>query len=310
MNKEKISNFIKRSIGEADFLFCGISESAFLSEDADNLENWLKKSCHGRMLYMENNFDKRLNPSLLVDGAHSVISVAYNYYTQKELNPKGYKIAKYAFGEDYHEVIKKKLKQVVEEKLIPEIGNFTYRIFVDSAPVMERSWARRSGLGWIGKNSLLLNKNYGSYFFLAEIISDLKLNYDFPLKTDHCGTCTRCIDACPTQAIIAPKKIDSRRCISYLTIELKGEMENLFKGKLDNWIFGCDICQNVCPWNRFSIPHSEPLFEPSKFLLDMNKENWKNLQEETFKKLFKKSPIKRTKYSGIMRNISSNNNSA
>lgn len=302
MNKEQLTQFIKQKSQELSFLDCGISKSGFLEEEAPRLEKWLKEGNQGKMSYLENHFDKRLNPSLLVDGAKSVISFSYNYYPSETQKSDTYKIAKYAYGEDYHIVIREKLEFLIH--LIKEkVGDFSYRVFTDSAPVMERAWAKKSGLGWIGKNSLLLSKQKGSFFFLAEIICDLELEYDSPFKTNHCGSCTRCIDACPTQAIISEKVIDSRKCISYLTIELKDEIGEEFKGKMKDWIFGCDICQDVCPWNRFSKPNTESRFQPSSDLLDFTYKDWEDLEEETFRKIFKHSAIKRAKYSGLKGNI-------
>lgn len=302
MNKEQLTYFIKEKAKEYSFIGCGISRSRFLEEEAPKLEKWLKEGYHGNMKYLENNFDKRLNPGLLVDGAKSVISFLYNYYPQEKQNTESYRIAKYAYGEDYHLVIRKKLQKFVEE-IQDKIGQFSYRVFTDSAPVMERTWAQKSGLGWIGKNSLLLSKQKGSFFFLAEIICDLELNYDEAFPTNHCGSCTRCMDACPTQAIISERVIDSTKCISYLTIELKDQIGEEFNGKLKDWIFGCDICQDVCPWNRFSIPHTEDKFNPHPDLLSYTKNDWNDINEEAFKILFKNSAVKRTKFSGFQRNI-------
>ena len=254
------------------------------------------------MKYLENNFDKRLDPRLLVDGAKSVISLSYNYFPQESQENDTYQLAKYAYGQDYHHVIKNKLKTLMEY-IHEEIGEVGGRVFTDSAPIMERAWAQKSGLGWNGKNSLLIQKNLGSFFFLAEMILDLDLEYDEEFKSDHCGSCTKCIDACPTQAILPGNTIDGSKCISYFTIELKNELPSDQKGKFDNWMFGCDICQDVCPWNRFSKPHSEPLFNPHPDLLQMTKSDWKEITEDVFKKVFQKSPVKRTKYSGITRNI-------
>ncbi len=284
-------------------MFCGISKAGFLEEDAPRLENWLKNNMHGEMQYMENHFDKRLDPRLLVDGAKSVISLALNYYTdQKQDDLSGPKISKYAFGEDYHFVIKEKLKQLLQ--LINEqIGEVGGRAFVDSAPVLDKAWARKAGLGWIGKNSNLLNKKTGSFFFLAELIVDIDLEYDIAPTTNHCGTCTNCIDACPTEAIVAPYVVDGSRCISYLTIELKNELPQEFKGKMDNWMFGCDVCQDVCPWNKFSVLHQEPAFTPHSDLLGLKKADWEEITDDVFQKVFKNSAVKRTKIKGLKRNI-------
>ena len=283
------------------FDYCGIAEATFLEEDAPKLEEWLNKNYQGKMSYMANHFDKRLDPRKLVDGARSVISLAYNYFPPRTLSEAddALKIAKYAYGEDYHFIIKDKLKEFLAH-LEEEIGEINGRAFVDSAPVMERQWAQKSGLGWKGKNSLLLNKSSGSYFFLAELIIDLPLIYDAPSAKDYCGTCTKCIDACPTDAIIQDNLIDSSKCISYLTIELKDAIPNTFKGKMKNWVFGCDICQDVCPWNRFSKPHQEEVFLPHP---DLEKTAWEEMTKETFNKVFKRSALKRTKWEGFQRNI-------
>lgn len=255
------------------------------------------------MSYMENHFDKRLDPTILVPGAKSVISLIYNYYPKKDLaKPNEFKVAKYAYGEDYHTVVKDKLKNFLS--LIQEnVGEIHGRAFVDSAPVMERAWAKRSGTGWIGKNSLLLNRGMGSFFFLAELIIDLELEYDGPMK-DYCGSCTACMDACPTDAIPQPYVVDGSKCISYFTIELKEEIPNDVKGKFENWIFGCDICQDVCPWNSFSKPNNESRFDPHRGLEGMTKEEWTEITEDVFEKLFKNSAVKRPKLSGLKRNIS------
>ena len=296
------TSIIKNKAREFGFDFCGVSKAEFLEGEASNLEQWLAKNYHGKMAYMANHFDKRLDPRLLVPGAKSVISLVYNYYPSKEVNGKDrFKIAKYAYGDDYHLVIKKKLKSFFEELKV-EIGQFEGRVFVDSAPVMERQWAAKSGLGWIGKNSLLLNKNMGSFFFLAEVICDLELTPDGIVK-DHCGTCTKCIDACPTEAIVGNSVIDASKCISYLTIELKEEIPSEFTGKMEDWIFGCDICQDVCPWNRFSKPQNEPDFSPSMEWANFSKSEWVEMTEEVFRKVFKKSAINRSKYAGLKRNI-------
>lgn len=301
VNAEKWAKIIKDKAKEKGFDSCGISKAEFLQADAPRLENYLKNNFHGKMSYLENHFDKRLDPRLLVEGARSVISLRYNYFPEKELD-FGYKISKYAYGQDYHEVIKEILRELVAE-LQEEIGDFHCRIFVDSAPVLEKSWAEKSGLGWIGKNGLLISKKSGSFFFLAEMICDLELLSDEPLSKDFCGSCTRCIDACPTQAIVQNKVIDGSKCISYLTIELKGEIPSDFSRKFDHWIFGCDICQDVCPWNRFSLIHDEKKFLPTEGLKKMEKSDWKDLTQEIFSEIFKKSAVKRTKFSGLMRNI-------
>jgi len=284
------------------FSFCGISKAEFLEEEAPNLEAWLKRGYQGKMQYLENHFDKRLDPTKLVPGAKSVVSLVYNYYPQKDLiGENKLKIAKYAYGEDYHLVIKDKLK-IFLDKIQEEIGEVHGRVFVDSAPVMERQWAAKAGVGWIGKNSLLLNKDLGSFFFLAELILDLELEPDGPAK-NYCGTCTACIDACPTDAIHDPYVIDSTKCISYLTIELKDSIPDEFKGKMENWIFGCDICQDVCPWNRFSKPHAETKFNPTGQWPDFTHEDWKELTEEIFERNFGKSAVQRTGFEGLKRNV-------
>jgi epoxyqueuosine reductase len=301
--KTKYSNWIKQKALEQGFQYCGIAKAEFLKDEAPRLEKWLNQGMHGKMAYMENHFDIRLDPGKLVEGAKSVITLLYNYFPKEDLAKDGeYKIAKYAYGVDYHFVVKDKLKHLFEI-IREEVGNVNGRVFVDSAPVLERVWARKSGLGWIGKNSLLINKESGSFFFLAVIILDLELEYDGPIK-DYCGTCTRCIDACPTEAIPAPFIVDGSKCISYFTIELKENIPSEFKGKFDNWAFGCDICQDVCPWNRFSKPHSEPAFDPNSKIKDFKKKEWEELSQELFNEIFKKSPIKRSKFEGFKRNIS------
>lgn len=302
MSKSENTKLIRSLSSELGFSFCGISKAEFLEEEAPRLEEWLKRGYAGQMHYLEKNFDLRLDPRLLVPGSKSVVSLGYNYFPEKDLAQNGsLKIAKYAYGEDYHFVIKDKLKIFIE-RLQEQTGEITGRAFVDSAPVHERVWAKRSGLGWIGKNSLLLNKSMGSFFFLAELIIDLELEYDGPVK-DYCGTCTACMDACPTDAIPQPYVVDGSKCISYLTIELKDEIPVEQEGKFENWIFGCDICQEVCPWNRFSKPHQEKRFLPHPDLEKMSTSDWKEITEEVFQKLFKKSAVKRTKLSGLKRNI-------
>ncbi len=295
------TQFIKKEAKRLGFDFCGISKAGFLEEEAPRLEKWLKESMHGQMKYMENYFDKRLNPKLLVDDAKSVISLLYNYYPSEQQIERAPKISKYSFGEDYHEVIKTKLNEFLQSIKI-KIGNINGRAFVDSAPVMDKVWAAKGGLGWVGKNSNLINKQQGSFFFIAELIIDVELVYDGPLK-DYCGTCTRCIDACPTDAIVSPYTIDGSKCISYLTIELKESIPTEFKSKMDNWIFGCDVCQDVCPWNRFSKEHQEPLFKSQNGLLNYTETDWQEMTEVTFNIIFKQSAIKRTKFKGLKRNI-------
>ncbi|WP_196895063.1 tRNA epoxyqueuosine(34) reductase QueG [Aureivirga marina] len=300
--RETYSQLIKQEAERLGFTACGIAKATFLEEEAKNLETWLKNGYHGEMKYMENHFDKRLDPRLLVEGSKSVISLAYNYFPKEQQNPDSYKIAKYAYGQDYHHVIKDKLRQLMQF-MNEEIGEINGRAFTDSAPVMERSWAKKAGLGWTGKHSLLIQKKAGSFFFLAELIVDIELAYDHPFETDHCGKCTRCIDACPTQAILPNNTIDGSKCISYFTIELKDNLPTEMKGKFDDWMFGCDTCQDVCPWNRFSTPMNEPLFEPHPDLLTMKYQDWEEITEEVFRKVFKKSAVKRTKYTGLQRNI-------
>lgn len=296
------SQLIKQKAEKFGFQSCGISKAEFLEEEAPRLEAWLNKGYHGEMKYMENHFDKRLNPTLLVDGAKSVISLSYNYFPKVKIDEiNNFKISKYAYGEDYHEVIKDILKNMVAE-LQEEIGEFGFRVFVDSAPVLEKAWARKSGLGWVGKNANLITKKHGSFYFLAEIICDLELEYDLAV-TDHCGSCRACIDACPTQAIVSDRIVDGSKCISYATIELKNEIPDYFNGKMDDWMFGCDVCQDVCPWNRFSAPTLQEKFAPNFQKLNFRKNEWKELTQELFSEIFKKSAVKRTKFSGLMRNV-------
>ncbi len=296
------SQLIKELAEDAGFLHCGISKATFLEEEAPRLESWLKQAMHGQMKYMENYFDKRLDPRKLVPGAKSVITLLYNYYTPaKQLDPEAPKISMYAYGEDYHFVIKRKMRTLIE-RIREMIGDVDGRAFVDSAPVLDKAWAVRSGSGWMGKHSNVLRKQEGSYFFIAELIIDLELQADAPV-TDHCGKCTACIDACPTGAIIRPYTVDGSRCISYFTIELKDAIPQEFKGQFDDWMFGCDICQEVCPWNRFSKPHTEPAFEPHPDLLGMTRNEWVELTKDVFNQLFRKSAVKRTGYEGLKRNI-------
>ena len=296
------SQLIKQKAEKFGFQSCGISKAEFLEEEAPRLETWLNKGYHGEMKYMENHFDKRLNPTLLVDGAKSVISLSCNYFPKVKIDEiNNFKISKYAYGEDYHEVIKDILKEMVAE-LQKEIGEFGFRVFVDSAPVLEKAWARKSGLGWVGKNANLITKKHGSFYFLAEIICDLELEYDLAV-TDHCGSCRACIDACPTQAIVSDRIVDGSKCISYATIELKNEIPDYFNGKMDDWMFGCDVCQDVCPWNRFSAPTLQEKFAPNFQKLNFRKNEWKELTQELFSEIFKKSAVKRTKFSGLMRNV-------
>lgn len=280
---------------------CGISKAGFLEQEAPRLEAWLNQNRHGQMQYMENHFDKRLDPTKLVEGSKSVISLLLNYYPSKLQRDDAYKISKYAYGTDYHFVIKDKLKELLH-CIQQTVGNVHGRAFVDSAPVLDKAWAAKSGLGWIGKHSNLLSKQAGSFYFIAELIVDLDLEYDTPV-TDHCGSCTACIDACPTQAIVEPYKVDGSKCISYFTIELKNEIPSSVSGQFDDWMFGCDVCQDVCPWNRFSKAHKEPLFDPHPQVLSNSKKDWEEVTKEVFSEIFKKSPLKRTKFEGLRRNI-------
>lgn len=301
LSQIKYTAMIKAEAERLGFMSCGISKAGFLEEEAPRLESWLRNNMHGEMKYMENYFDKRLDPTKLVEGSKSVISLLLNYYP-KEFQKEGtYKLSKYAYGTDYHFVIKDKLKDLL--KFIQmEIGEVDGRAFVDSAPVLDKAWAARSGLGWIGKNTNLLTKQVGSFYFIAELIVDLELEYDTPV-TDHCGSCTACIDACPTQAIVEPYKVDGSKCISYFTIELKEELPAHVSDKFNDWMFGCDICQDVCPWNKFSKSHNEPLFDPHPELLDFERKDWEDITRETFNEIFKRSAVKRTKFEGLKRNI-------
>lgn len=298
------STLVKQLSARHGFFFCGISKAEKLENEARQLEQWLNQNLHGKMAYMSNYFDLRTDPRLLVPGARSVISLAFNYFPPHEKafdDPEALKISRYAQGEDYHKVVRRRLKALVAE-LRSSIGDFDGRVFVDSAPVLEKAWAKRSGIGWLGKHTNIINKEQGSYFFLAEIISDLELAPDGAIK-DYCGTCTRCIDACPTDAIFEPYKLDASKCISYLTIELKEAIPDSFKGKMENWIFGCDICQEVCPWNRFSRPHKTPEFLPKAELQQMNNQDWLEITAEVFDRVFEKSAVKRTKLEGLKRNV-------
>lgn len=297
------THHIKQEANRLGFSFTGIAKAAQLQQEARQLEHWLNQGYHGKMAYMEQHFDKRIDPTKLVEGAKSVITLMYNYHTDsQQQDPNAPKIAKYAYGEDYHHVIKQKLYALLHF-IQTEIGEVQGRCFVDSAPVLERQWAAKSGLGWTGKNTLLIHPKAGSYFFLAVLILDVELESDHPIK-DYCGTCTRCIDACPTNAI-SPEGylLDASKCISYLTIELRDVIPNTFKAQMENWMFGCDICQEVCPWNRFSKPHEEPAFEPHPDLLTMNAADWQAMTIEIFQKIFQKSAVKRVKYEGLKRNI-------
>lgn len=300
---EKNTAFIREEALKLGFDFVGFSEATFLAEDAKRLENWLKNDRNAKMSYMGNYFDKRTDPRKLVEGAKSIVSLLYNYHTaDKQKDPEAPKLAKYAYGVDYHFVVKDKLKQLFQS-IQEKIGEVGGRYFVDSAPVLDRAWARESGLGWIGKNSMLINKQKGSDFFIAELILDLPLVYDDPIK-DYCGTCTKCLDACPTDAILPNRQVDANRCISYLTIELKDDqLPDKFADQMNNWAFGCDICQDVCPWNRFGEANKEPLFQPKEELMDLKAEAWFEMDKSEFNQLFKKSAVKRTKFSGLMRNL-------
>lgn len=303
MNIADQTQLIKATAANAGFSFCGISKAAKLDEEAIALEKWLSQHRHGKMQYMEKYFDMRIDPTLLMPGAKSVISLMYNYFTTNNPTEKSqFKISKYALGDDYHEVIKNKLRSLIEV-LQHNIGDFHARIFVDSAPVLEKAWAKRSGIGWQGKNTNLINPKAGSFYFLAEIITDLEFAYDGPIK-DYCGTCTACVDACPTDALHDPYFIDASKCISYLTIELKDALiPEKFKPQMEDWIFGCDICQDVCPWNRFSTQHAEQKFDPSEKLMGLKSDGWMEMTEEIFKEIFKHSAVKRTKFEGLKRNI-------
>lgn len=304
MSPSAYTRIIKEAAQRLGFNYCGIARADFLEEEAPRLEQWLAQNMHGKMHYMEKWFDLRLDPRKLVSGAKSVVSLLINYYPDEStLSQTAPKISRYAYGKDYHVVIKDKLKILLEE-IQEKIGEVNGRCFVDSAPVLEKAWAAKSGLGWIGKNSNLINKKNGSYFFIAELILDLELEYDLPV-TDYCGSCTRCVDACPTDAIIKPNAVDGSRCISYFTIELK---ENFpispdMKGKFEDWVFGCDVCQEVCPWNRFAKPHAESNFKPSPEMQQLKKSEWKEITEEVFKKVFGKSAVKRAGYKGLKRNL-------
>ena len=301
MRTDQNTTIVKRLARELGFSFCGISKAGFLEEEAARLEAWLKKGMHGEMGYMANHFDKRLDPTLLVPGAKSVVSLLFNYFPEKKQSEGTPGISKYAFGEDYHDVVKDRLKRFIS-LLNEEIGQVEGRAFVDSAPVLDKAWAKKSGLGWIGKNANLINKSHGSFFFIAELIIDLELEADGPVK-DYCGTCTACIDACPTEAIVQPYVVDGSKCISYLTIELRNAIPEEFKGKMDDWAFGCDICQDVCPWNRFSKPHNEPRFSPHEDILNLSKQEWLEMTADVFEDRLKKSPLRRAGFDGLVKNL-------
>ena len=300
-NKKHYTELIKNEAKRLGFISCGVNRAEFLEDEAPRLEKWLKMNMHGEMKYMENYFEKRLDPSKLVGDAKSVISLAYNYYPKDLQNKEAPKVSKYAYGMDYHYVIKEKLiffLSFIKDK----IGDVNGRAFVDSAPILEKAWAAKSGIGWVGKNSNLITKQVGSFYFLAELIVDLELDYD-GIESDHCGECTACIDSCPTQAIVEPYVVDGSKCISYFTIELKENIPNEFKEKFEDWVFGCDICQDVCPWNKFSKPHKEPLFQSTSELMKMSRDEWNEITKETFNKIFKNSAVKRTGYKGLTRNL-------
>lgn len=303
MNLTDRTALLRREAHRLGFEQVGIAKAGRLDEAAERLESWLNQGYHGKMGYMENHFEKRVDPTKLVPGAKSVVSLLFNYHNpDTQSDPDAPKISQYAYGQDYHHIIKDRLKELVHS-LETEIGAIEGRVFVDSAPVMEREWASKSGLGWIGRHTLAIHPKKGSYFFLAELIIDVEFEYDQSIR-DHCGTCRKCIDACPTDAISDKGYLlDASKCISYLTIELKEELPSEFNGKMDNWMFGCDICQQVCPWNRFSEKHVEPSFDPHPDLLDLNKEDWQEITQEVFRNLFKKSAVKRTKFAGLKRNI-------
>lgn len=299
--KHLYTRLIKEEARRLGFESCGISPAGFLGEEAPRLEQWLHQGMQGSMKYMENHFDKRLDPRKLVPGAKSVISLLLNYFPEKKQQLAAPKISKYAYGKDYHTVVKNKLKALADF-IRSSIGDVNGRAFVDSAPVLDKVWAKKSGLGWIGKHSNLISKQAGSFFFIGEMILDLELEYDGEIK-DYCGSCTRCIDACPTDAIVQPYVVDGSKCISYFTIELKENIPDSVKGKFKDWAFGCDICQDVCPWNRFSSPHHEPEMEPKKEILEMDKKEWIEITRDVFEKIFSDSPIKRAGYKGLMRNL-------
>lgn len=303
LKKDQYKIFIRDAAQQLGFDYCGFSKAQFLEEDARRLESWLHRGMHGSMDYMMNHFDKRVNPTLLVPGAQSVITFLMNYFPEQQQDDDAPKISKYAYGTDYHLVIREKLNHLLQQIRL-HIGAVEGRGFVDSAPVLERSWAVRSGLGWIGKNGNLLTKKSGSFFFIATLITDLEVEPDAAFSTDHCGTCTKCIDACPTEAILPDKVIDGSKCISYFTIELKETViPESYRGQFQDWMFGCDVCQDVCPWNRFAIPHHEPAFTPIPEILHFTPADWQDLEEDTFREIFRHSPLKRAKYKNIQRNL-------
>ena len=301
--KEQLSAFVKQEAASLGFAACGIAPSEYLAEEKMHLDSWLDKVFHAGMDYMQKHKDLRVNPDLLVENAKSVIVFLYNYFPSEMMSgDSSYLISAYAYGRDYHDVIREKLNILIV-KLKEKVPEISIRGFVDSAPVLERAWATRAGIGWIGKNSMLISKKNGSYFFISELITDLELEYDQPMGGDYCGDCSRCIDACPTGAIMDLKVVDANKCISYLTIENKGEIPEGFKGKYEKWIFGCDICQQVCPWNRFSTPHNEPAFEPAPGLMELNRKDWEQMDNDQYKSIFRKSAVKRAKFAGLRRNI-------
>ncbi|HNJ93622.1 MAG TPA: tRNA epoxyqueuosine(34) reductase QueG [Ferruginibacter sp.] len=303
MNPAERSYFVRSAANRLGFDHCGLARAQRLDEDARRLESWLNKGFQGSMHYMENHFDLRVDPGKLVPGARSVITLLLNYFPAEQQNDKAPQVSKYAYGQDYHDVIRPKLNAFLLE-LKEKFGEIQGRGFVDSAPVLERSWAQKAGLGWVGKNGNLINKQAGSFFFIATLITDLELEYDAPFAKDYCGTCTRCIDVCPTEAILPGKVIDGSKCISYFTIELKDALiPEAMKGKFDNWMFGCDACQDVCPWNRFAKPQQQEAFTPVPEILHFSSNDWEELTEENFKKIFRDSPLKRAKYAGIRRNL-------
>lgn len=301
-NSDSIKHFIREKAFELGFMFVGFSKAAFLQEEEKGLETYLNAGYQGKMAYLANHFDMRLDPRILVPGAKTVISLSFNYYPSEKIAQPNFNLAKYAYGKDYHDVVRAKLKTLLEQIRL-KYGSIEGRVFVDSAPVLEKAWAKKSGLGWVGKNGLLIHPKKGSFFFLSEIICDLDIEADRPIK-DYCGTCTKCIDACPTDALNTPYVLDASKCITYATIELKDpEIPEFFSGKMEDWIFGCDICQDVCPWNRFSKPHKEPEFFPKEELLAFGKEDWIELSEDKYREIFKGSAVKRSKFSGLKRNI-------
>ena len=303
MPSEHHTRLVKKWALDLGFDFCGIAKAVRLDDDARRLEAWLNKGMQGSMSYMEKYFDQRVDPTILVPGAKSVITLLLNYYPAEQQTETAPKVSRYAYGRDYHEVIREKLNEFLA-RMRESIGEINGRGFVDSAPVLERAWAQKTGLGWVGKNGNLINRQMGSYFFIATLITDLDLEYDDPFAKDYCGSCRKCIDACPTEAILPDKQINGSKCISYFTIELKEAIiPNEMKGRFENWAFGCDICQEVCPWNRFAKPHNEPQLQPLPEILNFTTRDWEMLTEESFKKIFRHSPIKRTKFSGLKRNL-------